>query len=346
MIYFNDDSTERRKALARAAMDRAERLAPDSPAVRAAAGFYDYRVEEDFHRALEEFDIALRSQPGNTDVLTGIGYVRRRIGAWDQSLEILKRAFQLDPRSGDIANSIAETYAALREWHVAAEYFDRAITLAPDQPRFWAARTMNELNRSGDIGAAREILRQAPNLDDPHLLPTRMTLDLYEGRYEAALDRESAGDLEHLGVFHRAGVYLMAALAHELLGQEEDARREADRSRVLLEESLREHPRYQYVRSRLALTYAFLGRNEAAIELGRLAAEAQAEDAFSGPRFVEELARIYVRTGQLELALGLLDTLMSTPYQQALGPTDLRLDPIWAPLRDDPGFRSLSRSFT
>jgi len=344
LLYFNDDPSDERRERATAAMDRADQLAPDSAAVRAAAGFYYYRVHKDFHRALEEFEIALRGQPGNLDVLIGIGLVRRRLGLWNGSIEILEHALELDPRSGEIANSIGEIHAALREYEQATGFFDRAVTLAPDQPRFWSSFAFNELNKTREVAAARRLLSRAPNPGDPFLAPSQMTLDLYELLYEGALGRLSAGDVESLGDHDRSSVFLMAALAHEHLGQDQEARHQAEKSRTLLEAALEERPDNQYIRSRLALTYAFLGRDQAAIDLGRAAAEATAGDAFSGPRFVEELAKIYARTGRFDRSIELVDQLLSTPYFHALGPTQLELDPIWAPLRGEPEYQSLVQS--
>jgi tetratricopeptide (TPR) repeat protein len=170
-----------------------------------------------------------------------------------------------------------------------------------------------------------------------------MTLDLYEGRYETALGHCSSEDIVDLGKFYRAEIHLMAALAHELLGQSLASRQQAETSRSLLEERLEELPENAFLRGRLALTYAFLGRKEDAIELGRSVAQAEAGDAFSGPRFMEDLARIFLRNGQLDQSVELLEKLMSIPYQQALGRNQLALDPIWEPLSREPRFRALAR---
>ena len=341
MIYFNSDLTDSRRALATAAIEHAEELAPESPAVRAAAGFYYYRVEKDYDRALEEFDTALQGVPGNVDVLLGIGYVRRRLGDWTEAQKVLEQAFELDPRNGEVAIAVGETYYALRQYESAARYLDQAVTVAPDQPAFWAAKALSELNLEGSVVAAREVIDRAPNPKDPSLLFYQMKLDLYEGRYERALVRASSETTESLGGYDRADIHILASLAHEGLGQDLEARRQAEKGRFLLEEALMEWPRDQFLRRRLALTYALLGRGEEAIELGKSAAAASADDAFSGPLFLEDLAKIYVRNGQLDQAVELLEEVMSIPYQWAMGTTQLGLDPIWAPLGSKPRFQTL-----
>ena len=341
MIYFNGDLTDNRRDLATAAIEHAEALAPGSPAVHAAAGYYFYRTQEDYKRALEEFKLALEGQPGNVEVLAGIGYVRRRLGQWHEALEVLKQAFELDPRNGEIAIGVAETHYALRQYDQAARYFDRAVTVAPDQPGFWGAKAFNDLNLEGSVTAARKVLNRAPSSEDPTLLWYQMTLDLYEGRYESALSRSSSEAIEDLGRSDRAEFHLLAALAHEGLGQSLEAHQEAETSRSLLEEGLQEWPEDAFIRGRLALTYAFMGSGEEAVELGSSAVAAEADDAFSGPRLLEDLAKIHVRNGQLDQAVEILEELMSVPYQGALGSIQLGLDPIWAPLESDSRIRLL-----
>ncbi len=51
------------------------------------------------------------------------------------------------------------------------------------------------------------------------------------------------------------------------------------------------------------------------------------------------LAEIYTNAGEQARAIGELDTLLSKPY--FVSRAWLRLDPEWAPLRDDPAFQRL-----
>lgn len=341
MIYFNGDLTEDRLRLATAALERAEELAPGSSAIHAAAGFYHYRALEDYERALAEFQLALEGQPGNVEVLAGIGYVRRRLGQWNEALEILKQAFELDPRNAERAVRVAETHYAMRQYEPAVPYFERAVTMAPDQPQFWAAAAFNALNRVGSVAAARAVLERAPVSDDLALLSCHMTFDLYEGRYASALGRFSARPVEELGQSDRAELHLLAALAHEGLNQIPEAQQQMEVSQAVLQEALQEWPQDAFLQGPLAVTYAFLGRAEEAVELGRAAVAIEVDDLFSGPRILEDLARVHVRNGELEQAVEILEELMSVPYHWALGSVQLDLDPIWAPLENDPRFRLL-----
>lgn len=344
MIHFNDDSTDSRRALATAAIERAKELAPESSTVRAAAGFYHYRVERDFDRALAEFGFALQGQPGNVDVLAGIGYVRRRLGEWEEAVEVLKQAFELDPRNGEIAIGVAETLYAMRRYTAAVPYIDRAVAVAPDEPEFWGTKVFNEFQRTASVEAARSVLRNVPIPNDPELIYYGFVLDLHEREYERALQRLDPRFLETLSGLGQAELYLLAAIAHERLGQDLAARERLEASRAVLVESREKQPGNAFLQGFLARTYAYLGRNEEAMELGQRPVQAYAKDSFTGPRFLENLAVIHMAVGNQNQAIDLLGSLLSRSYQNAIAITQLQLCPVWDPLRDHPRFAKLVES--
>jgi hypothetical protein len=45
--------------------------------------------------------------------------------------------------------------------------------------------------------------------------------------------------------------------------------------------------------------------------------------------------------GHRREAMGRLTRLLTTPYQGSISATDLRLNPVWDPLHEDPGFKKL-----
>ncbi len=64
-----------------------------------------------------------------------------------------------------------------------------------------------------------------------------------------------------------------------------------------------------------------------------------AKDGFTGPFLQHQLARIYVLAGEPEKALDELEPLLKIPY--ILSPGWLKIDPNFAPLRDNPRFQKL-----
>jgi len=86
---------------------------------------------------------------------------------------------------------------------------------------------------------------------------------------------------------------------------------------------------------------ACLGRKEDAINEGKKAVEVlpESEDAVEGPKATAALAEIYASVGEHDEAFLLLDHLLAVP--NGLTVPQLRLDPVWDPLRADPRFQKL-----
>ena len=69
----------------------------------------------------------------------------------------------------------------------------------------------------------------------------------------------------------------------------------------------------------------------------------ETKDAFDGPILALSRARIHMMCGDLETALALLDRSLQTPA--GITVPELRLDPIWDPLRVDPRFQQMLAKF-
>ena len=90
-----------------------------------------------------------------------------------------------------------------------------------------------------------------------------------------------------------------------------------------------------------AVIDAGLGNRQLAIEEGQKAVELRpiSRDALEGPEYVEKLAKAYALLGENELALEQLSLIAKVPDGATYG--DLKFDPVWDGLRDDPRFAQL-----
>ena len=59
------------------------------------------------------------------------GYIDRRQGRWEKSLEEMKQALEWDPRNFSILQQISGTYEALRRYKEMAATLDSALAIAP-----------------------------------------------------------------------------------------------------------------------------------------------------------------------------------------------------------------------
>ena len=65
------------------------------------------------------------------------------------------------------------------------------------------------------------------------------------------------------------------------------------------------------------------------------------KDAILGPNFLVGLAQIEAHTGQSEDAVKHLRQLLTIPAGEYISVARLKIDPVWDPIRNDPGFQKL-----
>jgi tetratricopeptide (TPR) repeat protein len=173
----------------------------------------------------------------------------------------------------------------------------------------------------------------------------RYTLALYDRDWDAA-DRAAAVLFQKnsLRWWVQLGRDFWVGVVARLKGDETSARAAFMRARAQQEEELRVHPDDAVLLAELGLIDAGLGRKEEALNEGRRAMELapSVKDEFTEPYVKMCFAIICTWTGEPELALGQLEALTKGPGSYTYG--DLRLNPMWDPLRGDPRFEKIVAS--
>ena len=343
-IGFGEGDRDRLDA-ARAAAARALELDPDLAPARHARGDLYVVDDGDLERALEQYQLALESQPSNSEVYQSISNVQQDLGLWEEALVSMRKAMELNPRLGRLPCETGGICLALRRYDEAARHHERAIQLTPDRACPWYCQVDIHLMRDGNTEEARAILARLPASveleEQPPINFVWVLVDICDGEYEDALERLASGPKE----VYEFGQYfvpkeLIRGHIKELLGRSEDARGHYEAARATLEAKIRTFPDGDGVHGSLGVVYAALGRNDDAIREGKLALELLGGS--KGDRLgyrLRDMAEIHVRVGNAEQAIDYLEQLLSIP--SFFSAAYLAIDPTWRALQDNPRFQAM-----
>ncbi len=349
-FYFNgfDPAEERlaRQDRAKAAVERAHELEPDLPETHLALGYYYYWIDRDYDRAVKEFSIAAEGLPNSSRVFEGIGYVQRRQGKLEASAASLEKALELDPQNGRYAMNLALTHRRLRDYSEADRYFNRSITLSPNQVAAYVFKVRNILLWRGAVDEARAILNDVAHQDHPYVVYMQLELDVFERRYQDALDRLSSSSefVSRLQGRIRPRSFWEAQL-YDLMDRPEQADNAYEEALVFLKNELRVQPDDFRLHSALGLAYAGLGRKAEAIAAWERSVELfpLSGDAYIAGSRIAERAQIDTMVGDFDAALNRIEHLLSTPTSFSV--KRLELDPTWDPLRNHPRYQQMIDEF-
>jgi len=130
-------------------------------------------------------------------------------------------------------------------------------------------------------------------------------------------------------------------LISQFEGDTPTANAEFSKARIRLQQKVTEYPDDPWSLSYLGLVDAFLGHKEDATSEGRRATEILpiSKNVLEGPFLVWNLAAIYAWAGEVQKAINQLAAMTGKPLGPEYG--DLKLNPTWDPLRNDPSFAKL-----
>ena len=343
------DHTPARLALAESAIGSAFRLSPDSGESHLTLGWHLYSAGSDYDRARAELARAQQSLPNNARVYEAIGMIDRREGRWVDAAHNLERASELDPRNLPYLIELGGTYWWLRDYEQHIKVMDRLLALHPGRKTGLIFRALIEMDREADTGPARsafaKILANDPASEkDPLVVSTRFNVALFDRELDAAASLAAGLPAKNsLGFEFAVNRDFWVGLVARLKGDEASARAAFMRARAQQEEEMRVEPDDFELISGLGLIDAALGRKEEALSEGRRAMEIVIGKNSNDKTLVKTwFAMIYAWAGERDLALEQLETALKPPGSPSYG--DLRLNPMWDPLRGDPRFQKIVAS--
>ncbi len=351
-LFWKWPGFQEEAVLASESLARATELAPDAAETHLAQGFFHFYGGGDYAEALGHFEAVLRLKPSDTEAISAIAFIHRRQGRWDEAVEGLQRALELDRRSYALNLALGETYLRMRRFEEADRMFQRAVNIAPNVMGTYTERFRTRLLATGDTVAAREMIEDMPMRGVP-MGQSRLeaALAIYRRDFQAAVEGFESGRLRS---------HENLALAYHLLGNEEMTLVFADSLRMAMEAVLDAAGRTSgpvqsnvvaQAHAKLGIAHALLGNWAAAVREGTRATsmvpvgtEGYAGtllliDAFSGTAHLRDLAVTYALIGEQEGAIDQLEAAVSVP--SLVTASELRLNPLYDTLRDNPRFQAL-----
>ncbi|RAO78077.1 winged helix-turn-helix domain-containing protein [Dyella jiangningensis] len=351
MYFFAPDRTNGRLAEAKSAADHALALQPNLGQGHYALGLYYYWGHRDYARATTQLALARQALPNSATVELLIAAIARRQGHWDEAVSLFRSATVLDPHSEFAFNQLGVTYQSMRRHADADRAFGAALAVShnPDGERM--AQVFNELMWKGNLTPMRTMLASiAPGSDAYAGNVAAMYFDRSLARdYAGAIKVVEADKAENWSDPDNIALPRRLYLAWALQAAGDTSKAAAAYAEVAehARASLVERPDDADLHLALAFAYAGLGQKPDAIAEGERAVALMpvAEDALTGADMLAHQAMLYVRLGEPDRAIALLDRVLSMPTGMILSSALLRIDPIWDPLHDDPKFKALLQKY-
>jgi TolB-like protein/Tfp pilus assembly protein PilF len=344
------DHTPARLELARAALEKAERIQPDAGEVHMAKGMFAYHGHRDYDGARAEFALARQTLPNSSHLASNSAAVDRRQGRWDDAFKNYARAIELDPLDSATLEEAGFTYNRTRRFAEAKPYLERAAAANPNDIFVRLVLWSLPYFERGDTGSIRsqldELLRTNP-ADAPRLAAFYVEVALAERNRAAAeqalrlIPAEGSVDTTLNALWPRDW---FVGLVAKSFGNASGAEKAFAAARPNAARVTQDQPDYAPGWLILGLLDAGLGHKSDAIAEGKRARELLpiSIDALDGPIYATYLAMIYAWVGEKDLALEELKLSASTPGGVQYG--SLKLSPNWDSLRGDQRFEKIVTS--
>jgi TolB-like protein/class 3 adenylate cyclase/Tfp pilus assembly protein PilF len=340
-LYFNGIDLETNSGAAvKEAADRAISLQPELGEAWLAQGVYRYRVLRDFQGALESYKEALRRLPNSAFVLEQMAHLERRLGQFDVAQKHYQAAAQLDPRDVGILLTLADTLQSVRRHDEARTILDRALEISPGNDSALAGKALT-FQAQGRLNEAAEVLANAPANSQDEGLSFARAIQLYD---ERRFDEAIAYIQQKMPAAFANDPRTLVLLGYcqKFAGRDNDARATFTRAAGAMKPTpdsvvvvdARNLPCY------LSWVYAGLGEKEKALEQARHAISDYDNDALVKPFAETSLAIVNAQLGDIDSAISALPHLLEVPNGETCG--DLRINPLWDPLRQDTRFQKLA----
>jgi serine/threonine protein kinase/tetratricopeptide (TPR) repeat protein len=333
MYRFNKDTTPGRLDHANEAAETALRLAPKLPQSHLAKAQYYYYGLHDYERTQRELAAAPSPSADNAKFVDLAALTERRLGRWRDAIRDGEKAVELDPQNPFITNELVESYTSVRRFTEAERLADKGIKAMVTQNGYLWGLKSQALLGMGRIKEASAVLENSPR-DMTHLYRSVLVAMFARDFARAFQLLENATPVEKESDTVPFFDGIVARAQHNAARARSSFQLAHDRMVM----KLREHPDDAELISNLSVADAGLGFKEKALREARRAIELcpLSRDAVDAPSYQTMLALVYAWTGERDAALTQLEKIVRLPRGPDYG--ELRFDPWWDEIRNDPRF--------
>ena len=346
-IYFGGfDHSDARLKLAETVIQSIQRLRPESGDTHLVLAQHYYWAKGDYDRAKQELVLARLTLPNESRIPLLAGYILRRQGRWEKSLEEINQALELNPQDFSVLQQIALTYEAMGRYKEMAGTLERVLAIAPNDIPSRIRRALVDLENGADPKAFHTaidaILREDP---DASLCFVNPWLFLVLRAPDPAAVQRALFNMTGCGCFDEnvpfPSGWCEGQLA-KLRGNDSAALAAFTSARNELSQKVQNQPDYAAALCALGVIDAVLGNKEEAIREGERAVELTpvSKNAIEGATLVRYLAVIYAWAGEKDRAIQRLAQTTEEPGSH-ISYGYLKLHPLWDPLRSDPRFQAI-----
>ncbi len=319
------------------ALARVETVAPGTVEAQQARGLYHYYGDGNFRRALEYFEPLQAHDPNDPQLLFMLGLVYRRLGRWEEGLELLIQAADLNPRSPVYVDAVLDTYRRLWRYDEGQRYFERLKFMGATER--YVVRAWFAIEGRGDLEEGWQILQEMyRELGSTRSDFSLINVAVYRHDFDAAhqiLDQTTALELREI-LSYRAWVYAAE-------GRHSEARATAAQALKMIDDTQMGAWDEEI---EVALHYATLGDSTLATRLVEsfLSKMNPTVDAVAGPRYLLYASAVMLNIGNLELGLDYLEESLRYPVNFTVH--DLRYSYTYDPVRQHPRFIALIEKYS
>jgi len=340
--YFNQWGSDfpSLRETAQHAASKAIELQPDLAEAYLAQGYFQYYCERDYDSAIASFEKAQHLSPNNSQILEALALTWRRKGEWQRSLEYFRQAIELDPRNVSLLADQADALETLRQYSEALKTLDQVLEISPDD----AALAFKAITyqAEGNTSAAAIVLSRMHYDPASERFDVQIRQWIYERHYTEAIEvlkKAITGRDRPLPDMQKLDYNYYLALLQQFSGDLASAavtwrqvQTDADKNRTGWRSFYADY------------AYAALGdKTKALAALAHdEASERSSNDPLRAAVYTDSRARIAAQAGDKNLAIQQLAISVKDPVGIDYG--DLKLNPLWDPLRSDPRFEKIVAS--